>query len=137
MKTYTGTKIVNAKLMTRGEYNAFRGWELPADEDGSDIGYLVEYPDGGKANTAVYAGYVSWSPADVFERAYRPVPQPHQGRVIEEKAELDKKREALRNFLDSDRSMGIDAAERARLARQLTAMAYYAETLNERIEAFQ
>ena len=136
MKTYTGTKIVNAKLMTRGEYNAFRGWELPANEDGSDIGYLVEYPDGGKANTAVYTGYVSWSPKDVFERAYHIVLQPHQQRVVDEKAELDKKREALRNFLDTDRSMGIDPVERARLARQLTAMAYYADILRERIEAF-
>ena len=136
MKTYTGTKIVNAEIMTRGEYNRFRGWELPANEDGSDIGYLVEYTDGGKANTSAYAGYVSWSPADVFERAYRPVPQPHQQRVIEEKAELDKKCEALRDFLDTDRSMGIDPVERARLARQLTAMAYYADILRERIEAF-
>lgn len=136
MKTYTGTKIINAKPMTRGEYNVFRGWELPANEDGSDEGYLVEYTDGGKANTAAYAGYVSWSPADVFEREYRPVPRPHQQRVIEEKAELDKKREALRDFLDSDRSVGIDPVERARLARQLTAMAYYADILNERIEAF-
>jgi hypothetical protein len=32
---------------------------------------LVEYTDGGKANLAGFAGYVSWSPADVFERTYR------------------------------------------------------------------
>ena len=136
MKTYTGTKVINAKPMTRGEYNIFRGWELPADENGSDEGYLVEYTDGGKANTTAYAGYVSWSPKDVFERAYNVVLLPHQQRVVAEKAELDKKREALRDFLDTDRSMGIDPVERARLARQLTAMAYYADILNERIEAF-
>ena len=29
--------------MTRLEYNQFRGWELPADENGADEGYLVEY----------------------------------------------------------------------------------------------
>ncbi|WP_203234337.1 hypothetical protein [Burkholderia mayonis] len=73
MEQFIGVKRVNAKAMTRGEYNAFRGWELPADENGADEGYLVEYQDGGKANTAEYAGYVSWSPRDVFERAYRPV----------------------------------------------------------------
>lgn len=71
MAAYIGTKLVNAKPMTRGEYNDFRGWELPKDEDGSDKGYLVEYIDGGKANTAEYAGYVSWSPADVFARGYK------------------------------------------------------------------
>jgi len=136
MKTYTGTKVINAKPMTRGEYNVFRGWDLPANEDGADEGYLVEYTDGGKANTAAYAGYVSWSPKDVFERAYHVVLLPHQQRVIEEKAELDKKREALRDFLDADRSVGIDPVERARLARQLTAMTYYADILNERIGAF-
>lgn len=70
MKTYIGTKLVMAKPMTRGDYNAMRGWELPADECGSDDGYLVEYTDGGKANHPAHKGYISWSPKDVFERAY-------------------------------------------------------------------
>lgn len=70
MNQYIGFKVINAKSMTRAEYNAFRGWSLPADENGDDEGYLVEYIDGGKANTSEYAGYVSWSPKDVFERAY-------------------------------------------------------------------
>lgn len=73
MKLYVGTKFINATPMALGDYNTFRGWQLPADEDGSAEGYLVEYTDGGKANTATYAGYVSWSPKDVFERSYREV----------------------------------------------------------------
>lgn len=72
MKSYIGTKIVNAEPMTRLEYNQFRGWELPADENGADDGYLVEYVDGGQANTEAYKGYVSWSPKAVFENAYNP-----------------------------------------------------------------
>lgn len=72
MKQYIGIKLINAKPMTRLAYNEFRGWQLPADENGADEGYLVEYVDGGKANTDLYAGYVSWSPKDVFERAYKP-----------------------------------------------------------------
>ena len=71
MKTYIGTKIINAKPMTRGDYNAFRGWTVPADENPADEGYLVEYTDGGKGNTNLYAGYVSWSPKEQFEKAYR------------------------------------------------------------------
>lgn len=71
MQQAIGVKLINFKPMTRLEYNQFRGWELPEDEDGADEGYLVEYIDGGKANTAEYAGYVSWSPKDVFDRAYR------------------------------------------------------------------
>lgn len=68
---YIGTKMINAEPMTRAEYNAFRGWELPADENGADEGYLVEYLDGGKPNTPTHTGYVSWSPKEQFDNAYR------------------------------------------------------------------
>jgi hypothetical protein len=71
MKTYIGTKIINAKPMNRADYNVFRGWQLPADENGADEGYLVEYTDGGQGNTVAYKGYVSWSPKEQFEKAYR------------------------------------------------------------------
>ena len=72
MKTYIGTKLIRALPMTRAAYNEFRGWQLPADENGGDAGYLVEYLDGGKPNTPQYMGYVSWSPAEQFDKAYRP-----------------------------------------------------------------
>jgi hypothetical protein len=70
MNLFIGSKLINAEPMTRLEYNQFRGWQLPEDEDGSDAGYLVEYLDGGAANTEKYHGYVSWSPEEVFENAY-------------------------------------------------------------------
>lgn len=71
MKTYIGTKIVRMQPMTRAEYNAFRGWTLPADENGADAGYLVEYTDGGKPNVPSHAGYVSWSLKEQADVAYR------------------------------------------------------------------
>lgn len=74
MKNYTGTKTVNATPMNRLDYNDYRGWELPADEDGADEGYLVEYTDGGKANDSRHAGYISWSPKEQFDRAYQENP---------------------------------------------------------------
>lgn len=83
MQTYIGTKMLRAKPMTRGEYNEFRGWGIPSDEDPSDAGYLVEYLDGGKPNVFGFEGYVSWSPADVFERAYRPCAGMTFGQAIE------------------------------------------------------
>ena len=70
MNQYVGTKLINGEPMSRQAYNDFRGWQLPADEDGFDEGFLVEYIDGGKANTKEYNGYVSWSPKDVFKNAY-------------------------------------------------------------------
>jgi len=71
MKRYIGVKLVNMEPMTRGAYNLYRGWDLPADENGKDEGYLVEYLDGGKPNTVDHAGYVSWSPKEQAEKAYR------------------------------------------------------------------
>lgn len=71
MKNYIGTKLIKAMPMTRKEYNDFRGWQLPADENGEDEGYLVEYLDGGKPNTTQFAGYISWSPKEQFDNAYR------------------------------------------------------------------
>lgn len=70
MGLYRGTKELKAWPMTRGEYNDYRGWDKPADEDANEAGYLVEYLDGGKANDERHSGYISWSPADVFERTY-------------------------------------------------------------------
>ena len=73
MKKYLGVKEVLAKSMSRADYNIYRGWELPADENGADEGYLVEYLDGGKSNHLDHEGYISWSPSEVFNNAYRKV----------------------------------------------------------------
>lgn len=73
MDLFFGSKLIQARPMTRAEYNTYRGWVLPADEDGTDEGMLVEYIDGGASNHSAHSGYISWSPLDVFQRAYRPV----------------------------------------------------------------
>lgn len=69
--------------MTRGEYNNYREWEVPANENPNDEGYLVEYTDGGKPNHPDHAGYISWSPKDVFEASYRPTQGLPIGAAIE------------------------------------------------------
>ena len=83
MIQHIGVKVINAMPMTRQEYNDFRGWALPSEENGADEGFLVEYVDGGKANTDQFKGYVSWSPKDVFEKAYRPMEGMTFGMAIE------------------------------------------------------
>lgn len=59
MEKYIGTKIVRAEPSQRGECvkdtSQFSAFQL------TEEGYRVGYPD----------GYVSWSPKDVFEKAYR------------------------------------------------------------------
>jgi Protein of unknown function (DUF2829) len=69
---YYGTKAVYGRPMTREQYNILRCWELPANENGADEGYLVEYLVVGNSNHPGFDNYISWSPKDVFERAYRP-----------------------------------------------------------------
>ena len=71
MQTFIGTKIIKAVPLTRAEYNAYRSWDMPSDEVGTDEGYLVEYTDGGKPNDSRHEGYISWSPKEQFDNAYR------------------------------------------------------------------
>lgn len=68
---YIGTKQVRGLPMTRADYNTLRGWTVPVDENPADEGYLVEYLDGGTPNHAGFEGYISWSPKQQFENAYR------------------------------------------------------------------
>ena len=57
LKHYVGTKIVLAKPMSRQEYNDYRGWKLPENENGNDAGYLVEYQEGISSH-AEHLGYI-------------------------------------------------------------------------------
>lgn len=71
LQTFIGTKVVMAMAMTLGDYNRHRGWTPPEGEDQSVDGYLVEYTDGGTPNHDLHNGYVSWSPKEQFDNAYR------------------------------------------------------------------
>lgn len=65
MKQYTGTKTVKAMPMTMGEAyerKLLKNGVRPSESETDKAGYLVEYE----------GGYQSWSPADVFEKAYKP-----------------------------------------------------------------
>lgn len=71
LRTYIGIKAVQAKPMTRLQYNTLRGWEVPQDENPQDAGYLVVYPDSPNRNVDGFDGYVSWSPKEVFEKSHK------------------------------------------------------------------
>ena len=49
--------------MTRGEYNTYRGWAIPENENPADEGYPCRLSD----------GYESWCPKAQFEEAGRPI----------------------------------------------------------------
>jgi len=72
--THIGVKQIKIlSRLTRAQWCEARGWELPADENGDDEGYAIEYLDGGKPNIEGHEGYVTWTPTDVFDNAYRSV----------------------------------------------------------------
>lgn len=138
---YIGTKLTIGTAMTRLAYNEYRGWTLPADENGADDGYLVEYLDGGQANHPDHKGYISWSPKAVHEGAYLAMGYvghlaPHQLRVVGEKVELDDRLTKLTAFLDTDRFKALDQPERHRLEYQANLMTSLSHVLTDRIAEF-
>ena len=83
--------------MNRKEYNDYRGWELPSDENGQDKGFLVEYiqsETSPNVNHSKHKGYISWSPIDFFEDSYiktdidlnykKDIFESHEQRVVSE-----------------------------------------------------
>ena len=60
MKQFTATKTVKATPMTRTDAEKFLGRSITPADPKAEEGYLLLYPD----------GYYSWSPKEVFERAY-------------------------------------------------------------------
>lgn len=77
MKTYKCHKIVQAEPMTRGDYNIFKGWTIPPDENPDDEGYLVKYSD----------DYKSWSSKAAFEEGYieleKTIIESPQGKILD------------------------------------------------------
>lgn len=82
MQKYIGTRLIKSAPMNRADYNTYRGWELPDDENGADEGYLVEYMDGCKPNCENNEDYISWSPEDPHN-TYRPTDGMNFGLAIE------------------------------------------------------
>ena len=79
MEQYIGTKMIQAEPATREDFaevkqNAVnQPGTLEKPIDPVEDGYMVIYPD----------GYVSWSPKEVFEEAYRPTSGMNFGLAIE------------------------------------------------------
>lgn len=135
MRRYTGTKSLRARPLTRGEYNEYRGWITPEGENPNDPGYLVEYEDGGRPCDSRHAGYISWSPADVFARSYV-VSETHEDRVRIEHRELADRLQKLAAFSRTPTFAALPAGEQELLYAQAAAMTDYEACLTERIQAF-
>jgi hypothetical protein len=84
MKVYYGTRCLKATAMNRLDYNTYRGWKLPDDdENGWDQGYLVEDLSSNLKNHVAHDGYISWLPKEEFERTYKVSGQMSFGHALE------------------------------------------------------
>lgn len=145
IKSFVGTKIVNALPMNLRNYNELRGWQLPSNEDGDAPGFLVEYPDS-KPNTPDYSGYVSWSPYDEFMKAYvlikgllpvqLPAFKPHEVRLLGELSQMKSRCDRLAQFLGDGSASKLDQYERDLLQEQLSIMSSYVVVLKARVRLF-
>lgn len=140
MMSYVGSKIINAKPMTLGEYNEYRGWTIPPEEDPTRLGYMVEYLEDGNPNHGNHANYISWSPADTFDRHYLPMGTdvsdllPHVQRLLGELVELKARIYKLTAFLKSETTQNLNPAIRHLLNVQLPIMLAYASVLESRVD---
>lgn len=85
MTTFIGTKIVKSFPMTRKQYCAYRGWDMPENEDPLEEVYLVEYEPApsSKPNHKDHEGYITMSPKHVFDKAYRSTSAMNFGLAVE------------------------------------------------------
>ena len=127
MKKYIGTKQIEAEPMTMGE--AYRrgllhAGRVPSESEKSKAGYYVRYEN----------GYESWSPADVFEKAYR-VADTFLDRLRIERDELHDRYVKAKNYLSSPLAeKQLTPREKGSLAAQVEFMRQYLLCVEERIK---
>lgn len=134
---FVSHKKVKRLPMSKGDYNTYRGWEQPEDEDETDDGYLVEYLDGGKPNHPEHEGYISWSPKEQFDNGYVKIIPEHEQRVRVEREELLVKLEKLETFIDSTPFYSLSEVEKNDLDSQSIIMNQYLDILDKRISLFK
>lgn len=65
---YKSVSSLLATPMNRGDYNTYRGWNIPENENPLDEGFLVEQINSVVCNDSRHLGYISWLPKQEFER---------------------------------------------------------------------
>lgn len=125
MKKYLGTKLVTAKPMARAAAEVVLGKFIkPAKQEYSGEGYLVRYED----------GYQSWSPKEVFDKAYKPADN-FLDRLIIERDDLQKRLSSLTSVLmQEDFQEKVGKEQYYWMQEQRNAMEIYVEVLNKRIK---
>lgn len=127
MKKFIGTKEVSAMPIKLGEFIKMSG-RNPYENDGKvhsehEPGYLVKYED----------GYKSYSPKEVFEKAYR-CSETFVDRLRIELADLNEKLLKLRAFFETEKYAKLPNRKMQLLRSQAFAMESYSLILEMRID---
>lgn len=141
MELFQSSTMVGAQAMTLGEYNKYRGWTIPENEDPNRAGYLVECIGTGNANHPEHKNYISWTPKETFDDShvlagnaaaltYAPFVQ----RLLGERAELHSDLTKLRAFHETELFKQLPDNVRDLMQRQAVKQAELLEILNERVE---
>lgn len=126
MKKYQATVSVTAKPMSRQEYNDYRGWVVPADENPSDPGFLVR----------LSSDHESWLPEAEFKAHYSSA-ESHVDRMLIEKEALESKIKGLANFAKTPAFGSLAIREQKLMLEQHQAMNDYSWLLGQRIRIAQ
>jgi len=149
---YIGVKIIEAREMCLQDAEIKLGRTIDHEQKPTDkpiMGYLVKYGD----------GYQSWSPKEVFEKAYRVAGSETvaleeaafdigmideklylpslQERVIQEEAALFNKLRKLIEFFETETFKNLPVDEQERLKLQSQHMVAYWTVLIERTQNFK
>ena len=121
MKKYIGKKSIMASPMSKSDAERVLNRSLSGAKGGED-GYLVEYED----------GYLSWSPKETFEAAYK-IAETHFDRLLIESEELEQRKSKLRAFILSDDFYKLNKESQDLLMQQYHVMFEYSLLLIKRI----
>ena len=127
MKKYIGTKLVQATPAIRKGGKVYLPTDaIPRTMEVAEEGYKVVYED----------GYESYSPKDVFEKAYK-VAETFKDRLLIERQDLAERFSKLCAFVDTPKFEEVvkDEHQRDLLLQQRDYMGEYLNILNQRIEA--
>lgn len=125
MKKYIGTKTIMAEPMTMGEAyekNLLKAGRVPSEFQKNDKGYCVEYE----------GGYQSWSPAGVFEKAYKVAETPLDRMHIEHTEESERYQKGA-DFIKSQTFSKLNYLARTLLFAQNETQREYLYLLQDRI----
>lgn len=121
---------ISAQPMTLGQYNKLKGWDIPANEDPDEQGYLIVLVD--KKPEALELTDLTWCRKSIFDAKYSPS-NTFEERLNVEYVDLLGRSVGLSTFIESGKIDALKTEHSAPLRVQSELMATYLVLLAHRI----